>query len=228
MHILPISARHPGALRELVHRYRDVLTGADCPSLSDLCYSAAVRRSHHGARAAFAGANQAELVEQMDAFLSRDAAESPVAGRCRDREPKLAFVFTGMGPQWWGMGRQLFEEEPRLSGGHRGMRSSCLGTSAAGRCWRLSGPRSRSSRVHEADLAPATNLAIQVGLTKLWRSWGIVPDAIVGHSAGEIGAAWAAGALSLEDAFKVAFHRGRLQYRATGSGTMLAAGVAEE
>jgi len=225
VHILPISARHPIALRELVHRYRDVLAGAGCPSLRDLCYSAAVRSSHHWCRAAFAGANQAELVEQIDALLSRDEAELPVTAR-GDPEPKLAFVFTGMGPQWWGMGRQLLEKEPLF----REAIEECdrvfkdIGTWSLMETLRA---EESHSRVDEAYVAPTANLTIQVGLTKLWRSWGIIPDAIVGHSAGEIGAAWAAGALSLEDAFKVAFHRGRLQDRATGSGTMLAAGVAE-
>ena len=227
VYILPVSARCPDALRELVARYRNMFAGADAPSLRDLCYSAAIRRTHHLHRVAFIGASHAEMVEQIGTFLPRDNPGPPTdGGSLRGEGSKLAFLFTGMGPQWWGMGRQLFDSEPRF----REAIEECDRVFRDIGSWSLLEAlraEESHSRVHEADFAPAANLAIQVGLTELWRSWGIVPEAIVGHSAGEIGAAWAAGALSLKDAFKVAFHRGQLQYRLARSGTMLAAGVPE-
>jgi 1-acyl-sn-glycerol-3-phosphate acyltransferase len=226
--ILPISARHSRALHELCRRYRNVITGPKAPPLGDLCYSAAMRRSHHWQRAAFVGASREELVEQIDVFLLRENEDLPkTAGRgARAQEPKLAFVFTGLGPQWWGMGRQLFDAESVF----RSAIEECDRLFQGIGTWALMEAlwvEESHSRVQEPNLAPVVNLAIQVGLTRLWRSWGIIPDALIGHSAGEIGAAWAAGALSLEDALKVAFHRGQLQHRLVGSGTMLAAGVSE-
>ena len=67
--------------------------------------------------------------------------------------------------------------------------------------------------------------AIQVALVELYRSWGIIPDAVVGHSAGEIAAAYAAGVITLEDAIRVIYHRSRLMQRATGNGRMAALGM---
>jgi 1-acyl-sn-glycerol-3-phosphate acyltransferase len=226
--VLPVSARHPAALRQLAQSYRDLLATDSASSLRDLCYSASVRRSHHSCRAAFVGATRAELIDQIDTFLSDDDTQlESIDRRATGRGAKLAFVFTGMGPQWWAMGRQLLSEErvfrdaveecDRLfhNIGTWGLLDALLADEA-------------TSRADEPDLASVTNLAVQVGLVRLWNSWGIVPDAIVGHSAGEIGAAWAGGALSLKDALSVAFHRGRLQNRTAGTGTMLAIGASAD
>lgn len=81
------------------------------------------------------------------------------------------------------------------------------------------------SRMAETEVAQPANFALQVGLVELWRSWGIVPDAVVGHSAGEPAAAYAAGALGLEEAVRVTYHRSRLQQRTTGQGKLVAVGL---
>jgi 1-acyl-sn-glycerol-3-phosphate acyltransferase len=226
-HILPVSARHPQALRALVRDYRNTLV-ADAPALHDLCYTAATRRSHHVCRVAFVGATRDELVEQIDAWLGTDEGESLQPGRSRQGAgPKLAFVFTGMGPQWWGMGRQLLQTEPLF----RQAIEECDRLFSTFGSWSLLHELTAgetASRVQDSEFAPAANLAIQVALARLWRAWGIQPDAIVGHSAGEIGAAYAAGALTLHDALLVAFHRGRLQCRARGTGSMLSVGLSAD
>ncbi|HEX8360252.1 MAG TPA: acyltransferase domain-containing protein, partial [Longimicrobium sp.] len=82
-----------------------------------------------------------------------------------------------------------------------------------------------SSRMEETEVAQPANFALQVGLTALWRSWGIVPEAIVGHSAGEAAAAYAAGVMSLETAVRVIYHRSRLQQLTTGQGRLVAVGL---
>jgi acyl transferase domain-containing protein len=82
--------------------------------------------------------------------------------------------------------------------------------------------------LRETEIAQPALLALQVGLGRLWRSWGIEPAAVVGHSVGEIAAAQVAGVLSLADAVKVAVHRGRLMQQAHGKGSMLAVELAAE
>ena len=225
-YLLPVSARHPEALRELLSSYEELLRAPEPPPLADLSYSAAVRRGHHPHRVAVVAENQEEAAEQIAGLLRRTTADSSATARA-GAGAKTAFVFSGMGPQWWAMGRQLLVEEPVF----REVIEDCDRRFGAVSDWGMLDELladEEASRVQRADIAPAANAVLQLALVELWRSWGVVPDAIVGHSAGEFGAACAAGALSLDDALLVGFHRGRLQYQASGLGTMLSAGVSEE
>src|SRR5690348_3957956 len=119
-----------------------------------------------------------------------------------------------MGAQWWGMGGELYACEPVFR-------------AAVDRCAELHpavlpGFFGDGSPMRDpADAQPA-GLALQVGLTELWRSRGVAPAAVVGHSFGEVAAAWAAGALTLEQAFEIATHRSRLEQTLVGRGGMVA------
>src|SRR5262249_20100114 len=83
-----------------------------------------------------------------------------------------------------------------------------------------------TSRIPQALFAQTSNFALQVALTELLRSWGLIPAAVVGHSVGEVAAAWAAGVYELEEATLVSYHRARLQATLAGRGRMLAVGAA--
>ena len=226
--LLTVSARDPKALTEFARRHARRLAGNPAVSLRDYCYTAAVRRSHHPERLAVVGDSADELRERLDAFASGERRDGVVAGSARPGdEPKLAFVFPGMGPQWWGMGRRLLAEEPVFRREIEAI-DRLLQPLAGWSLVEALEADERSSRVREAWLAHVANFALQVATAALWRSWGIVPDAVVGHSSGEMAAACVAGALSLQDAARLAYHRGRLQHRATGSGRMLAAAITPE
>ena len=221
-HILPLSARTPEALHETARRHRDLLRTAEASALADICSTAAVRRTHHPERLAVVGGSPEALGDALDQFLAGQASPALVAGHAqRSGRPKVAFVFSGMGPQWWGMGRGLMAEEPLV----REVLAECDRVVSRLADWSLlhefSGDQA-SSHVDEPAVVQAANCALQIALAELWRAWGVVPDAVVGHSAGEMAAAYAAGALSLPDALRVAFHRGRLAQRVKGTGTMLA------
>ena len=141
--------------------------------------------------------------------------------------PGVVFVYSGQGPQWLGMGRELFDREPAfreaienidaiLSGfAHWSLREVLISDVAPG-------------RLASTEFAQPAIFALQVGLTALWRSWGVVPEAVIGHSMGEVAGAHAAGVLSLEDAVRVIFHRSRLMQRATGQGKMAAVGISAD
>ena len=137
------------------------------------------------------------------------------------------FVFTGQGPQRWGMGGALLEREPAF----RAAIAACDRALGRWASWslleELTADESRS-RLASSEVAQPALFALQVGLAALWRSWGIVPDAVVGHSLGEVAAAHVAGALSLDEALRIACHRGRLMQRTTGLGLTAAVGLAPD
>jgi acyl transferase domain-containing protein len=223
--ILTISAHSPGALRDLARELAVLLVDGDAPPLRDVCYTAALRRSHQPYRLATVGRSAAELSQRLSSYAAGDDVASVAVGRhVKGIRPKLAFVFSGMGPQWWGMGRQLMRAEPVF----RSLIEECDGILGEFADWSLIEELEkdeRTSRVTEADRAHVANFALQIGLASLWRSWGIVPDAVVGHSSGEMAAACVAGALPLRDAVWLAYHRGRLQHLITGTGRMIAVGL---
>jgi acyl transferase domain-containing protein len=182
--------------------------------MRDLAAASALRRAHHEHRLGVVAATGGEFADAIDGFLAGDRRAAVASGR--RGSPKLAFVFSGMGPQWWGMGRQLTAEEPVF----RDTLERCDAALSACADWSLLeelGRDEATSRVGAAELAQVTNFAIQVALAALWREWGIIPDAVVGHSAGEIAAAYVSGALDLDAAVLVAHHRGRLQPRPSSS-----------
>src|SRR5215831_6109216 len=225
--VFPISARSPEALNAAARQMSDFARTAASRvvSFADMYYSAAFRRSYFDHRLAIVASSSGELAESLDTFLRSEARAgiaagvAPLAGR-----PRLVFVCTGMGPQWWAMGRQLVAAEPVF-------RESILKCDEQFRReagWSLLDAmmaEESQSRMAETSLAQPANFAIQVALAALWESWGIKPDAIVGHSVGEVSAAYLSGSLSLEHAIRVSFHRSRLQQTTAGAGAMMAVGL---
>jgi hybrid polyketide synthase/nonribosomal peptide synthetase FtdB len=225
--ILPLTTRDPAALPEAAEGIRSELADAAVP-LSDLGYTLAHRRQHLESRLSVVYGSRAGLEEALDAYLRGEAHPRVLQDERRDPERRrLVWVFTGMGPQWWGMGRGLFESEP-------------VYREAVARCdreirrltgWSLVeelGADEAGSNMDQTWLAQPANFAVQVGLAALWRSHGVRPDAVVGHSTGEIAAFYEAGVYTLEDAVMVAVHRSRLQQRLVGTGGMLAVCLTED
>jgi myxalamid-type polyketide synthase MxaE and MxaD len=216
--LLPLSARSPEALQSLARTYQNVLT---TPSLPDVCYTASVRLSHHDHRLAVTGNSPAQLIESLEAFLRGEARPGLSSGRkLSARARKLVFVFPGQGSQWFGMGRRLLEQEAVflevIERCDQAMRPYGDWSLLA----ELTAADAAQSRLNEVDVIQPALFAIQVALAALWRSWGIEPQAVVGHSLGEVAAAHVAGALSLEDAVRVICHRSRLFKRTVGQGVM--------
>ncbi len=224
--IFPVSARSAGALAELADSYADALYSPEQVSL--LASATARHRTHH--RQARLAVVTDDMQELRDALKSVKAGDPYPAAHLSSGAPAdspLAFVYTGMGPQWWGMGRQLLE-------------TSRVFREAIERCdvalsrladWSLIDELladEPASRMGETAISQPANFALQVALTEVWASLGFRPDAIAGHSAGEIAAAWAAGALSFDDAVTVIYHRARLQHQTTGQGRLIAASISPD
>jgi acyl transferase domain-containing protein/acyl carrier protein len=223
-HLLPLSARSPEALQSLARAYQSFLaTPESAASLPDVCYTASVRLSHHDHRLAVTGNSPAQLSESLEAFLRGEARPGLSSGRkLSTRRRKLVFVFPGQGGQWFGMGRRLLEQETVfrevVERCDRAMRPYADWSMLA----ELTAIDPAQSRLNEIDIIQPALFTIQVALAALWRSWGIEPQAVVGHSLGEVAAARVAGALSLDDAVRIICHRSRLFKRTIGQGAMAA------
>jgi acyl transferase domain-containing protein len=230
IHLLPLSARTPEALQSLARAYQDYLvTPEAASSLPDVCYTASVRLAHHDHRLAVTGNSPAQLTESLDAFLRGEARPGLSSGRnLSSRRRKLVFVFPGQGSQWFGMGRRLLEQEAVF----REVIERCDQAMRPYGDWsllaELTATDAAQSRLNEVDIIQPALFAMQVALAALWRSWGIEPQAVVGHSLGEVAAAYIAGALSFEDAIRVVCHRSRLFKRTIGQGAMAAVDLSIE
>ncbi|HAJ59522.1 MAG TPA: hypothetical protein DCP31_09835 [Cyanobacteria bacterium UBA8543] len=191
-------------------------------SLQDICYTASIRRTHHEHRLSFVFHNHEELIENLEQYLQGEALPGISCGYTqRHRCPKVVFVFSGQGSQWWGMGRELWHFESVF----RTTLEQCDQLLAPLANWSLVEELmadESQSRLAETEIAQPVIFAVQVALAALWKSWGVEPKAIVGHSLGEVAAAHVAGVLSLEDAVRVVFHRARLMQKGTGQGKMAA------
>lgn len=150
----------------------------------------------------------------------------PCAMTQDNAQHRLAFVYTGMGPQWPGMGQELYDDNLVFRAALH--RCDLVFKTIAG--WSIVEEMCKPatvSRMAETRIAQPANVVLQIALTEVWRSWGIVPAAMVGHSIGEIAAAYCSGVLSIEDAMQVCYHSSRLHQTLAGQGGMLAVGVSE-
>jgi len=225
--VVPFSARSAEALRDLLGKFAFQLGQSTSSSLGDLAYTAAFRRSHLEVRGAAITRDRGELREQLMAASAGQAHDGIVVGtKPVDRGAGLAFVYTGMGPQWWAMGRELIQSEPIVRSTIEEIDEYFVGLAG----WSLREAMladESSSRMERTDLAQPANFALQVALTRLWQSYGIQPSAVIGHSVGEVTSAYVAGVYTLEEAVRVSYHRSRLQQTTAGQGAMLAVGLPE-
>lgn len=170
--------------------------------LKDLAYTLGQRRSLLPWKVAIPAATSFDLIETL-------TAERVIP--CKQLDSlRIGFVFTGQGAQWWAMGRELFNHYP-VYGAAIERADQCL--RRLGADWSLKEELSKdadNSNVSAAHISQPSCTAVQLALVDLLRTWGIQPEAVVGHSSGEIGAAYAAGIISFESAVAISYHRGRL------------------
>jgi acyl transferase domain-containing protein len=220
-HVLALSARDDDALAAMAGRIASALGTDDAPSLADAAWTLATGRKQFERRLAVVADTAPEAASRMEAAqVIRGIA--PIAG---DRT-KVAFVFSGQGVQWPGMAAGLYRSDPAF----RETVDRCLGAvddrldpPLAAIMWDPSDPR-----INQTAYAQPALFAVQAGLVALWRSLGVQPDLVLGHSVGEFAAAWTAGVLDLEDAMRLVAERGRCMQALPGNGTMIAVQAAAD
>ncbi len=215
--LLALSARTPSALTHAAVGYRAAL-GAGCDPVA-LCATANARRTHFEERAVIIGPDTISLEERLGAL----AEGREIAGLHRGRaaRPRIAFLFTGQGSQYVGMADSLARTEPVF----RETLERCAAALEGQLPIRLldllfPGPGAESP-IHDTEFAQPALFAIEYSLATLWRSWGVEPGALLGHSVGEYVAACVAGAFTLEEGLSLIARRGRLMGSLPGGGAMV-------
>jgi acyl transferase domain-containing protein/NADPH:quinone reductase-like Zn-dependent oxidoreductase/acyl carrier protein len=224
--VIPVcfSTNDKEALKELIKRY-SIFIANDSVKMIDLTYSLNCRRSHLSERICFLVNDKACLIKKIQSYLKEGFVDGVTKGTAVSG--KQVFVYTGMGPQWAGMGKYLYETHSVF----RDSLLSCDKTFQSVSGWSILNEVLKDesqSRMLETRIAQPANFVIQVALTEMLAHWGIKPDAVVGHSVGEVAAAYVSGALSLEDACMVSLHRSNLQQTLSGCGGMVAAALSVE
>ncbi|HTK74403.1 MAG TPA: SDR family NAD(P)-dependent oxidoreductase, partial [Gemmataceae bacterium] len=221
--LIPLSARSQEALSHSVRAWVEWLRQDGMPaSVADIAFTAGARRSHHDHRLAIVARDKQEIAEKLESFLRGEPLAGVACGRrLPNSRPRVAFVFGGQGPQWWGMGRGLFRSEPVF----RAAVERCDSALRPLGGWSVVDQllsQDDDGKLDDTDRIQPILFALQVALAELWRSWGIEPAAVVGHSLGEIAAAHVADRLNLADAAAIVYHRSRLQQTTSGNGKMAA------
>lgn len=233
LHLLSLSAKSEPAVKELAGRYADYLANYPAVSLADLCFTANAGRTHFNHRLAVVARSPVELQAQLLAFAKGEESSGLFSAEVqRPKPPKIAFLFTGQGSQYVGMGQQLYETEPVFKVAldrcaqilHPYLDQPLLEVlypALAPNTTDLQSPIPHSPLDETAYTQPAL-FALGYALAQLWMAWGIKPNAVMGHSVGEYVAACIAGVFSLEDGLKLIAHRARLMQRLPQNGLMAA------
>ena len=235
LHLLTLSARTEPALSTLIERYAQRMEIGEQVVLADLCHTANVGRAHLAHRLALTGADAEEMAGKLRESRSGNTTPGIVRGCCEATDrPKIAFLFTGQGSQYVGMGRRLYETSPTFARALNRCDAALRNRLDRSLLDVLYPPDGAYSPLDETQFTQPALFAIEYALSELWRSWGVQPTFVLGHSVGEYVAACVAGVFSVEDGLALIAERGRLMQAAAirrphgcshGSGRNCAGGV---
>nr|WP_325120123.1 SDR family NAD(P)-dependent oxidoreductase [Streptomyces sp. GMR22] len=217
-----VSGRDRHALRAQAERLRAHVVSHPDRSVADIGFSLLTSRAVLEHRAVVLGGDHAELLAGLTA-LARDEPAPGVVEALDAAGPgrKVVFVFPGQGSQWAGMALELLESSPVFA---RRM-GECADALASLVEWSLPDVLADERALARVDVVQPVLWAVMVSLAELWRSYGVVPSAVVGHSQGEIAAACVAGGLSLADGARVVVLRGKALLALSGRGGMVSVPV---
>lgn len=221
--ILPVSARTPEALVQVADEYRNWLGAHPDATLADVCLTAGVGRAHLEHRAALVVNSREAAVELLGALADDRPAPGLVRGESHDT-PKTAWLFTGQGSQYPGMARELFDIEPVFAETLTrcaAVVADVLEKPLLDVIFDLDSPDAEET-LRQTSYAQPALFALEMGLARLWQSWGFEPDVVLGHSVGQYSAACVAGVFSLEDGARLMAERGRLFGSLPAGGRMVA------
>jgi phthiocerol/phenolphthiocerol synthesis type-I polyketide synthase C len=218
-----LSARSDTALRSLAQNYADLLDGQSAQDFYDIAYAAAFRRDCLERRLALQADSVATAADLLRRFAQGGALKQVFLEDSLPKTGDVAFVYSGNGAQWVGMGRLLLADSPRFATIVHELDTAMRPQAGFSLIDELQ--TADAARLDDTTVAQPLLFAIQVAVTILLREQGVRPRAVTGHSVGEIAAAWAAGALNLEQAIHVICARSQSQGLTRGKGRMAAVGL---
>ncbi|MHB8478450.1 MAG: SDR family NAD(P)-dependent oxidoreductase [Casimicrobiaceae bacterium] len=216
---LLLSARSPAALLAAAGDMAGFLRSHPDLPLHDILYSAATHRDIHSHRLAANAADRDGMTLALDQFASGAVAGGVTAARYRSDASAPAFIYSGNGSQWIGMGLTLLAEDAQFRAAVEEVDALYARISGESILAELKAP-AEQNRFALTEVAQPALFAIQVGLTRMLEHRGVRPIAVCGHSVGEVAAAWASGALTLPQAVRVIRERSRHQATTRGNGCM--------
>lgn len=217
--IVLLSAQDESILPVAARQLLDTLHERELP-LRDVAATLLHGRNHLQHRQAFVAADQKELKEKLKGFID-DQSITGNKPSATLRSPKMAMLFTGQGAQYAMMAHGLYKHE-QVFRETLDMCSSYLQPLLGVSLTDLLYVQQDDQRIHQTAITQPLLFSVEVSLARLWESWGIRPDAVMGHSVGEIAAACMAGVFSLEDGLKLIATRGALMQSLPAGGQMWA------
>jgi acyl transferase domain-containing protein/NADPH:quinone reductase-like Zn-dependent oxidoreductase/NAD(P)-dependent dehydrogenase (short-subunit alcohol dehydrogenase family)/acyl carrier protein len=222
---LVLSARTADALKAMAQHTAEQLADAPETSLYDLCWSARYRRETHEQALLLWAENAAQSTQALQAFARDDVVAHLHVGRFLPQQAGSVWVYSGNGCQWAGMGLQLLPHSAVIRDTIAEINALIKQHTDACDLEQLLGQPQDDECYALTELAQPALFALQVAMTRYLQAQGVQPEAVTGHSVGEVAAAWASGALTLEQATQVICLRSYYQGKTAGSGEMTAAAV---
>ncbi|MDQ0988601.1 type I polyketide synthase [Streptomyces sp. V2I9] len=205
---LTVSGTSPHALARNAARLAGHLGQSPATSLSDVAHSLATTRAQHPTRGVVIAGTTDEAVDGLRALAADESHDAVVTGAAAGRG-RVAFVFPGQGAQWWGMGRTLWERNDAFREAVTACDEALAPHTGFSVAAVVRGQDELEPRFTRTDVVQPALFAMYVGLAAMWRAWGVEPEAVVGHSQGEVAAAVVSGALSLADGARIVALRAR-------------------
>ncbi len=223
-----LTGKNSAALKESARNFADFIETQPESALYNIAYSSVFHRDWHEHRAIFHGTSKETAIDALLSYANTDSKHPQVESSIAVPKPVgPAFIYSGNGSQWAGMGKHLLEEEPSFKRTIQEIDTLFSRYANFSLLDELSG-KNGEDRYQYTEISQPALFAIQVGITELLRQKGLSPIAVTGHSVGEVAAAWASGALTLDDAVKVIYHRSQSQGTTKGKGAMTAVSLSLE
>jgi acyl transferase domain-containing protein len=234
--LIPVTARSPAAMRAMASSLRAYIVAQENPSTNAenkffqrLRRTLIFHRTHFEHRAVIRATTLKEFLEGLDSIVKCDTCSGSLVARgvCNlKKENSIVWVFTGMGPQWWAMGAELYKQDSVFRSGLDEADAAYVRAGGASVLPKMFKGNKSEAKMERNDVAQPANFLLQIGMLRVLQQRMGNPAAIIGHSVGEVVAAVAAGCLSIDDAAAVALARATLQQRVSGRGSMVAIGLA--